>query len=123
MIDYVKQVIYLASPYSHVDPKVMQARHDEVARIYCDLISEYIVFCPILHNHTAANISGTLTGNWATWREQDLGLLSRCDILVVALMEGWHKSVGVQAEIKFARENLIPVQFYDPEAKQMVEEE
>jgi hypothetical protein len=37
--------------------------------------------------------------------------LLRSDKLVVAQMEGWKESVGVQKEIKIARENDIPVEF------------
>lgn len=105
---------YLASPYSHPDEEVRQQRHDEVARIALKLLDQYVVFCPIVHSHALAQLSELSTG-WEFWKKQDLGILDRCDILIVAMMDGWDKSVGVNAEIVYAQEVGMKIMYLDPE--------
>ena len=67
-------MIYLASPYSHPDADVRQARHDlavEAAIAIMQDIGE-AVFSPIAHSHYMHEWSnGTIGGNW----EQTVGLI------------------------------------------------
>jgi Domain of unknown function (DUF1937). len=45
-------MIYLASPYSHPDPLVREARFDAACRAMADLVhAGQIVFSPIVHGH------------------------------------------------------------------------
>lgn len=43
------------------------------------------------------------------WRELDLGILSACSELRVLPLPGWSRSVGLAAEIDFAKSNGITV--------------
>ena len=73
----------------------------------------YCVISPITHSHTIAELQD-MPKDWEFWQNQDLTLLSKCDILYVALLDGWKDSVGVTAEIKYAKENNIEVIYYNP---------
>jgi hypothetical protein len=41
--------------------------------------------------------------------------LGRCDEVVVLMLDGWEESIGVQAEIRIARELGKPVRYLAPE--------
>lgn len=106
------RVIYLASPYSHPDKEVRQQRFEEACRVQAELLHLHGNTCafigPIAMTHSIAMLS-ELPTDWQFWKRHDETLLSRCDELWVIMMEGWHSSVGVAAEIKFAYDNNIPV--------------
>lgn len=111
-------MIYLASPYSHPDPEVLASRADEVAKIASDLMRDgSYVFCPIAHTHAIAEYG--LPKGWDFWEGYDREYLNFCEELVVALMDGWQDSTGVNAEIKIMNELGKPVRYYDPATKEM----
>ena len=96
--------IYLACPYSHADPDVMEARFLEVTRMAAILISNgCIVFSPITHSHCIAKY-GKLDADWSTWEEQDMPFIDWCDEVWILALEGFSESVGVTAETKYAKE-------------------
>lgn len=110
-------MIYLASPYSHPDPDVLVQRADDVAKIASDLMQGGMrVFCPIAHTHAIA-LHGLPKG-WDFWEGYDREYLEFCDELIVALMDGWQDSTGVNAEIKIMNELGKPVKYYDPATKE-----
>lgn len=105
-----KTCYYLASPYSHSDPKMVQHRADEAARATVHLLTNYPgvnIFSPIVHSHVL-HLSG-MKGDWATWKEIDTDFIERMDGLVILTLDGWEDSVGVDAEIKIARELGITI--------------
>ncbi len=93
---------YLASPYSHPDPAVRQARFEAACRAAAELIRRgHLVFSPIAHSHCIAQHG--LPMDWGFWEAQDRWLLAACDELWVLKLDGWQHSRGVQAEIAIAR--------------------
>lgn len=103
-------LIYLASPYSHADPKVREIRFKEVCKEAARLMQEgWIVFCPIAHSHPIAEYGNCDATSHDFWLVQDFGILKHCKMLFVYMMPGWKKSFGVNAEIDFAIANEIPV--------------
>ena len=40
--------------------------------------------------------------------------MGHCDEVVVLMLEGWRKSAGVQAEIRFAAELKKPIRYLGP---------
>jgi hypothetical protein len=108
-------MIYLASPYSHPDPEVRQARHDAACRCAARLMAGgQVVFSPIAHSHAiAAFLPPVLCMSWGFWKSQDFPLLEKADTLLVLRLDGWEQSVGVAAEIARARELGIPVRWED----------
>lgn len=109
-------MIYLATPYSHPDPAVRQARFDAVNRVAAELIQTGAhVFSPISQSHPIALI-GDLPTSWEYWESYDKAILSICDQLNVLMLPGWYESVGVAAEIRIAEELGIPVVLMVPKS-------
>lgn len=108
------KLIYIASPYSHKKRSVMALRKLIIDIIGSKLVEEgQHVFGPITESACYQQISD-VPGNWDFWGAHDKLMLSKCDEMWVLLLHGWRKSVGVQAEIKFALEHQIPIMYKDP---------
>ncbi len=108
--------VYLASPYSHPDPAVREARFQQICNITADLMNDgVIVFSPIAHSHPIA-LGRTLPTDWSFWKHVDSAFILRADKLIVAMMDGWTESVGVQAEVNIATDADIPVEYLEVES-------
>lgn len=106
---------YLASPYSHPDPAVMQKRFEEVCRVAQTLMRQgHIIFSPIAHSHAIEQVTGEREQH-GFWMNQDLAILSKCDGLLVLELDGWDRSRGVTEEVEYALRWNIPVTYVDPE--------
>ena len=102
---------YLACPYSHPDPKVMEERFHAANRAAARLMEAgALVFSPISHTHPIA-VDGELPRGWEFWDRYDRAVLSCCHKVEVLPLVGWRESTGVQAEIAIAKEMGIPVEF------------
>lgn len=107
-------MIYLASPYSHSDPAVMQQRYEAMVQVVNHFYRQNIrVYSPIVHNHPVAVLGG-LPRTWEFWEGIDLDMLARCDEFCVIQLPGWETSKGVAAELEFAKRYQIPVHFSVP---------
>ena len=105
-----RHLYYLASPYTHPDPKVMSERARIVTKAAVDLLKQGIyVFAPIAYNAPWERYE--LPGNWEFWQHFDKAFVSRMDAVVVLKIDGWDESVGVTAEIEFAKSLGIPVKY------------
>ncbi len=112
--DDTPPLIYLASPYSHPDPAVREARYRAVCEAAARMIARgELVYSPIAHGHGIA-LFGRLPTSWACWRLLDLRMLEACDAVAVLCIEGWRESTGVQAEIDAAGALGLPVRFLGP---------
>ena len=95
--------IYLAIPYSGME----QSSYDQATAATAQIINKYEinVFSPITHSHplTKHGVKGT----WDYWQKIDFQYIDWCDeVWVLVPTEGddrVKKSVGVQAEIEYAR--------------------
>lgn len=111
-------MIYLASPYSHPDPAVRRWRYDKVCALTADLLQAgRHVFSPIVYSHSLAE-RFSLPGSWDFWQRVDLEFIDRCDEVLVYQLPGWEESVGVQAEIAYAKEQGKPVCFLPDDGQQ-----
>jgi hypothetical protein len=103
-------MIYLASPYTHIDPLVRQRRFESACRAAAALIVRgKAVFSPVAHGHPICAYG--VPHDWDFWQRHDRCYLDACDEVVVLMLDGWRESVGVQAEIAIARELGKPVTF------------
>jgi len=105
--------IYLASPYSHKDPRVVEDRYGEAILATAALMKRFTslnVFSPIVHSHPLAKIGG-LRGDWEFWKALDEDFIDHCDEVWVLEIPGWRESTGVQAEIKIAEATGKPVKY------------
>lgn len=107
------ELVYLASPYSHKDKAVMEERFRKVNKVAAKLMTMGMhVFAPISHTHPIA-LEGELPKGWDFWEAYDTAMISRCTSLIVVMLDGWKESVGVQAEIKIAKQYELPVSYVD----------
>jgi hypothetical protein len=106
------KLIYLASPYSHPDHNVRESRFVEVTKIAAEIISRcpgVSVFGPITQSHSIAEYLPESTNNGDFWLPIDFAVLTRCDELWLADMDGLDDSVGVAEEIELALSLGIPI--------------
>lgn len=107
-------MIYLASPYSHHDPAIREARFQSVCRAAAALIrAGHAVFSPIAHSHSIAAFG--LPTDWAYWQAQMRHHLETSAEVVVLTLDGWQQSVGIAAEVAIAGELDKPVRFLAPD--------
>lgn len=102
-------MIYLASPYSHPDPAVQQARHDAACRCVARFWQAGVTaFSPVVHRGLL-----DVCKAYTFWKAPDSPLLAEIGALVVLRLDGWEQSVGVAAEIAHAEDMGIPVEYVD----------
>jgi len=94
-------MIYLASPYSHSNPLVREARFDAACRAAARLIrAGQPVIAPVVQGHSLVRLG--VPGDWAFWQPLARKYLARCDEVLVLQLDGWSESEGVQAELALA---------------------
>lgn len=104
-----KQLVYLASPYSHPNDTVRHARFHIACKVAAKLMHQgVLVFSPIAHSHPIV-VAGDLPTGWEFWEKYDRAVLSACRAVYVLILDGWEESIGIHAEIKIAKEMDIPI--------------
>lgn len=107
-------MIYLASPYSHPDPKVKQQRFEQVCKVAAQLMrQDRVVFCPIAHTHPMDKYVPQGENTHGFWLRQDFEFLQLCSDLYIVTLDGWKESKGVQAEMALAKMLHLPISFID----------
>lgn len=95
-------MIYLASPYTHPDPEVREARFKAVEAMTGTLLcSGKHVYSPIVHTHEIAK-QYELPYNFEFWKNYNFSMIRRCDYLYILAIDGWRQSRGVESEAWFA---------------------
>lgn len=106
--------IYLASPYTHPDPKVMDARFDAVLESFVSLIRRRIwAYSPIVHCHTAA-LTHTLPRDIDFWQDYNRAMIIPASKFTILTLDGWAESRGVAWEVELARLHNIPIDYMEP---------
>jgi NTP pyrophosphatase (non-canonical NTP hydrolase) len=114
---------YLSSPFRCDDEMLRNERYEQTALALTSLMNKgKHVFSPIIHNSPIKRIAD-LGSSWEDWEQFDLDMLSRCDAVMVLKIDGWERSVGVQAEIDYAQTNNIPIYYTDPVSLEEVMQE
>ena len=107
-----KQRIYLASPYTHEDEKVMTFRYEKALKATARLASKGIItFSPIVHCHPIA-IAYNLPRNYEFWQAYSTSfLLHWAEAVNVLCLHGWKESTGIKDELAIAREAKLPIHY------------
>jgi hypothetical protein len=109
------KLVYVASPYTYHDKKVVEENYRRVSRYAAEVVSQGIVaLSPITYGHTLVGFSPMRT-DWTFWSNFCLTILSKCDEMHVLMIEGWDLSRGVAEEIEFAEKNNIHVTYVKAE--------
>lgn len=106
---------YIASPYSHEDAAIREERFNNVSKFTAMLVkSGVIAYSPIAHSHPLA-VKYNIRGDFGFWAHQNYGMLSKASNMIVLCLDGWKDSKGVQAEIAFAEQCGIDIEYVDGE--------
>lgn len=110
-----KPIYYLASPYSHADSKIRKHRAYTATEVAVQLLRLGVfVFAPIPYNEPWEQHN--LPGDWSFWCDFDKSFIERCDGgIIVLTLDGWKESVGVTAEVEFARALGRPIYYVTKE--------
>lgn len=105
-------LIYLAAPYSHLDPKVVEERMENLCAVDAILMQRGVfTFSPLLKHFVAQYAN--LPTDWNYWKKYCQATLPLCDCIYVLTLKDWQESTGVKEEIKLADSLMIPVYYID----------
>ena len=107
------KLYYLASPYSKY-PEGMEAAFQKISQIAGGLVKEgYKVYVPIAHSHPIAVYGDVSLESHDIWLPFDEAIMKKCDGIIVAKMESWEKSYGVNWEIKWFKERGMEPEYLE----------
>jgi hypothetical protein len=114
MAHFTDPVSYLGCPYNHNDKEVMRRRY-RLVNYYLTHFHRLgkLVYSPLTHNIPMHTLGIEQTWDW--WQTFDIAMLSRCNELIVLQLDGWERSVGLTAEIKFATQENISISYCEPD--------
>ena len=105
---------YLASPYSLYE-RGIEAAFIDAAKLAARLIKSGVnVYSPIAMSHPVAIHGGIDPLDQQFWYDFDQAMMSKCDVLIVAHMDGWEQSTGIAHEIAFFAQQGRPIFDLDP---------
>lgn len=107
-------MIYLAGPYYHNDPTIIQARMEIMYEILAYFMKREIYCSSPMLMHAVVK-RHNLPNNFEYWDKYSYNLLKGAEGMFVMTLEGWETSRGVRKEIEFCIKNKIPVFFLDIE--------
>lgn len=106
-------MIYLACPYSHPLEGIRKARFRAANITAARLMAEgHIVYSAISMSHPIA-VENNLGLDWDFWRPTDVFFIGACDEMVVLKCPGWEESLGVESEIRLAKDIGKKVRFVE----------
>ena len=106
--------IYLASPYSHPDAAVREARYRAVRDATAWMIRRGMwVYSPIVHTYDISQTFGLPT-DAGFWRDYNHAMIAKAEMLYILTLPGYSRSVGIMGEIKFARSLGLPILHLEP---------
>lgn len=105
-------MIYLAAPYNDYDSDIVSDRMEKIYKLISDLMKKDIFIVSPLFMHEIL-IRHDLPTAYTYWEKYCMGLLKRCDGMIVYKLEGWETSGGVLSEIAFCKTNNIPITYID----------
>jgi hypothetical protein len=115
-------LIYLASPYSHEDATVREARYRQACEFNGKCFEKGLtVFSPIVSSHVLAvdYVKDPKALGFDFWRRYDLAVLRHCGAIWVLQIDGWQASKGIAAELEAAKAVDIPGYYVTPDSDPM----
>ena len=109
----MKELVYLSAPYSDKNQDIVESRIATFCEIDAILCDKNIYTVSPLYKHLLFNYA-TLPSDWNYWKTYCETLILKCDKMIVIMLPGWEESVGVKGEIEFCKNNIIPIEYIDP---------
>lgn len=107
------RLYYLAAPYSHSTPEVVEDRMEEFKHADQHLIKSGFMTVSPLYKHWIVKDT-VIPTDWEYWSKYSKSLLHSCDTLIIIMIDGWSSSTGVIEELRFAVQNSMNILFFDP---------
>ena len=103
--------VYLAIPYSGM----CESSYEQANKFTVEALKMgYNPFSPITHSHPLSKYE--IPGDWGFWSKIDYSWIDVCEeVWVLVPKEGIdkiHKSIGVKAELKYAKQNNKPIKVF-----------
>lgn len=110
----MKNITYLACPYSHPDMSIRINRFEESARAAAHLIHEgSFVYSPITMTHpidlVMAAEGDTMGSDY--WVDFDEAFMDVCCEMIILTIPGWAESQGIAREIAYFESAQKPVRY------------
>lgn len=107
------KLIYVASPYTHSLPEIVEERARLAAVCARKLIEKgYKPYVPIAYTHALDKLGKPLPHE--LWLALDRPFLQACAALLILDIAGWHASQGVALEVAQAKRMGLPIWFVNP---------
>ena len=107
----MKNLIYLASPYTHPEHMVQHDRFIRTCLAAAYLMERgHFVFSPIAHCHPLALVA-KLPTSFDYWQNYNRLMIARCDVFYILQLAGYTDSKGVMGESEHAYKLGKPVYF------------
>jgi predicted acyl esterase len=95
--------LYLASPYTHPAPVVMQQRYlDALDALDWLLHNKIWAFSPIVHSHNLPNLNVRHQRDYKYWREFNHLMILNSRGIALLQLDGWKDSEGIADELEYA---------------------
>jgi hypothetical protein len=120
-IDHLREfdLVYVGSPYSKYPGGIEHAFKD-ICVIMANLVRHGIkAYSPIAHTHPIAKHGHIDPLNHDVWLTFDKAIMEKCGAILVAKMETWEVSYGVNQEIVFFRNRGRPIYYLTPETMEV----
>lgn len=105
---------YLASPYSHPDPFVREARYLwTMKELTHTLKMGLYVYSPIVHCHELAKVAD-MPRDAKFWERYNFCMLAAAEQLWILMLPGWQESKGIEGEAHEAQRLGIPIINVEP---------
>lgn len=117
------KLIYLATPYSHPKAQIRSKRFSLALDASAKLMARNgdMVYSPIVQCHLIA-IRHSLPTDSVFWQARDQLMITLCDTFACLISEGWRESIGIKAELEYARALGRPVWMVAPKDLGLKEE-
>jgi Domain of unknown function (DUF1937) len=105
---------YLASPYTHPSPAVMEQRYELAQNALNWLLAKRVwAYSPIVHCHPLV-ARFDLPRHADFWASFNRAMLSPAIGLLILDIDGWTTSKGIELEIRVAHEERTPISLLRP---------
>ena len=105
---------YVSAPYSSALDKDQRMIIVTTYSATCLLRDEHVI-CPLTMGHNFIKTSVKLPFQSEWWLDWCINLLAGCDEMDVLMLPGWDTSIGVTAEVEYAQQNGIKINYIKSE--------
>jgi hypothetical protein len=108
----MSHIIYLACPYSHDDPAVVEYRVNMATKAVVHIANHgFVVYSPLTMTHPMHVMRPQ---SHEFWLQFDRPFMEICTELMILRLDGWQLSKGIERELQHFRLRNKRVTYLDP---------